>query len=613
MAVVLPHPVRAELPAGYAEKIQPTLETFCVGCHNQDSPEAEVRLDYQLNQIDLGRQHEMWRAVAEKLESGEMPPEDEPQPTTEERAALIAWVTACVESIDCGEISSPGVVTIHRLNRREYNNTVRDLVGLDLKLADNFPADDVGGGFDNISDVLSLPPLLMEMYLDAADSIVTRILENEEARERLIVQPSDDVPANTAARQTLTRFASRAYRRPVREAELAGLMSLYLDAEGSYLERVGLPMSAVLCSSQFLFRSEITTDAETAEDDPVRDLNGHELASRLSYFLWSSMPDDPLLAAADQGQILSGEARRATIQRMLKDPKAESLIENFVGQWLQLRNLEKITPNPEQFPSFSDELRNDMLRETQLFAREIMFEDRSVLEFLDSDYTFLNARLAEHYGINGVTGNEFQKVSLDDPRRGGILTHGSILTLTSNPTRTSPVKRGKWIMDNLLGTPPPPPPPGVEELADEDETELLGSLRERMEQHRADPNCAVCHKKMDALGFGFENFDAVGVWRDKDGRFAIDPAGALPGNQEFQGPSELRKILRNQRRDEFVRCLAEKMLTYALGRELQSFDRCAVDDIVKAMSENEYRFSSLIVAIVESDPFRKRGFKGTPQ
>jgi hypothetical protein len=254
-----------------------------------------------------------------------------------------------------------------------------------------------------------------------------------------------------------------------------------------------------------------------------------------------------------------------------------------------------------------------MLQETRQFARAIVQDNRSVLEFLDADYTFLNERLAQHYGIEGVEGDQFRRVQLTDKRRGGILTQASILTLTSNPTRTSPVKRGKWILDNILGTPPPPPPPGIQELPEEGETELLGTLRERMAQHRNDPSCAVCHKKMDALGFGFENFDAVGAWRDRDGRFEIDPAGSLPPNQDFQGPAQLRRILKDKRRDEFVRCLTEKMLTYALGRELQAYDRCSVDEIIEDVSAHEYRFQALVMSVVQSDPFRKRGFQGETQ
>jgi hypothetical protein len=399
----------------------------------------------------------------------------------------------------------------------------------------------------------------------------------------------------------------------VEEAELAPLVALYQaerEAGVNYPDNVALPLVATLTSPHFLFRIELDTGDSAAERDSIRPLSSHELATRLSYFLWSSMPDERLFELADAGRLNDPSVLSEQVARMLADGKAEALVDNFIGQWLQLRDLGQIKPDPQRFPDFDEGLRAAMLEETRQFARAIMRENRSILEFLDADYTFVNQRLAKHYGLAGIAGDEFRRVALDDARRGGILTQASILTLTSNPTRTSPVKRGKWILENVLGTPPPPPPPNVPKLQEAGEIELLGSLRERMAQHRNDPSCAICHKKMDALGFGFENFDAVGAWRDRDGRFQIDPSGTLPGNQVFQGPAELRKILMTQRRGQFVRCLSEKMLTYALGRELQSYDRCAVDQIMQHTAEDNYRFQTMVVAVVQSDPFCKRGFRG---
>jgi hypothetical protein len=285
-------------------------------------------------------------------------------------------------------------------------------------------------------------------------------------------------------------------------------------------------------------------------------------------------------------------------------------VENFAGQWLQLRDVAKVTPDQELFPGFDGELRVGMERETELLFETIMREDRCVLEFLDADYTFVDERLARHYGVAGVTGKEFRRVSLEGTPRRGVLTHASILALTSNPTRTSPVKRGKWILDNILGTPPPPPLPGVEELDSSKEAALRGSLRERMEQHRSKPECATCHARMDPIGFAFENFDAIGAWRDFDGQFPINAAGTLPGGKNFEGPSELVAVLKNSRRQQFCRCLAEKMLTYALGRGLESYDRCTVSKIIAALEKGEHRFSSLVLAVVRSDPFLYRGAKG---
>ena len=293
----------------------------------------------------------------------------------------------------------------------------------------------------------------------------------------------------------------------------------------------------------------------------------------------------------------------AEAKRMLQDPKAQAIVDNFAGQWLQLRDVERLSPNPEQFPSYSPLLGQAMRKETEEFFSHIVKEDRSVLEFLNADYTFVNELLANHYGIKGVVGDGFQRVKLRSQRR-GILTHASILTLTSNPTRTSPVKRGKWILENILDEPPPPAPADVPDLEEGGET--LGSLREQMEQHRANPSCAVCHRTMDAIGFGLENFDAIGVWREKDGDDTIDPSGELPGNKAFRGASQLITILANEKRDAFARCLSEKLLIYALGRGLVSYDRCAINDAVSALEQNDYRFSALIAAIVTSEPFTMR-------
>jgi hypothetical protein len=297
------------------------------------------------------------------------------------------------------------------------------------------------------------------------------------------------------------------------------------------------------------------------------------------------------------------------VRRMLKDPRARALVDNFAAQWLQLRTLKEFKPDPDLFPTFDEKLRWAMLQETERFFENVVRADCSILDFIDADYTFVNERLAKHYGLPGVKGEQFRRVSLTGTPRGGILTQAAALSVTSNPTRTSPVKRGKWILDNILGTPPPPPPPGVEELKDDKEAVLSGTLRQRTEQHRANPNCATCHQRMDPLGFGFENFDAIGGWRTREGKHAIDSTGTLPGGQSFKGPSELRAILK-QRQDAFARCLSEKLLTYALGRGVERYDRCALDDIVKSAAKDNYKFSRLVIDIVTSDPFQKRRGKG---
>ena len=358
----------------------------------------------------------------------------------------------------------------------------------------------------------------------------------------------------------------------------------------------------MLVSPHFLFRIE--RDQEPNNPEAVHPIGQFELATRLSYFLWSSMPDDELFKLAEKNQLRNPGVLEAQVRRMLKDPKSSALVENFAGQWLMLRSLATVTPDKNTFRNFDQSLKNAMVRETELYFDYVMREDRSIMEFLDSDYTFVNDRLARHYGIPGSFEGKFKKVTLTDHSRGGILTHASILTVTSNPTRTSPVKRGKWILENILGTPPPPPPPDVPNLDTESKT-LTGSLRQRMEKHRENPNCAVCHAKLDPLGFGLENFDAIGVLRQFDGKFKIDPTGELPDGSKFNGPAELRKIL-IAKGDLFRKNLSEKMLTYALGRGLEYYDRCAVDDIVTALKKGQDRFATMMLAVVQSDPFQKR-------
>ena len=597
----------------FAEHAKPIFAAYCISCHGADEPEAELDLESFADDVNVATEHEKWIRIAEVIRSGEMPPEDEPQPSAQERGEVLGWLEPALAAIDCRKVSQPGRVTIRRLNRTEYNNTVRDLVGVKFRPADDFPADDVGNGFDNIAQVLSLSPLLMEKYLDAAEAIVTELMDDEVLRQRLVDHlPEDANSENAKTRALLKRFATRAFRRPVTDAELDRLVELSRLTEAKdRWQRLRLPLQAVLASPHFLFRIEL--DEETEEVSQPRVLNDYELASRLSYFLWSTMPDDELMELAGSNRLHEDDVLQSQVARMLADEKASSLVENFAGQWLELRNLSKMTPDPEKYPDFDETLREAMRTETEMFFASLIQHDRSVLDLIDADYTYANQRLAQHYGIPGVEGEEFREVKFTDQRRGGVLTHASILTLTSNPTRTSPVKRGKWILENILGAPPPPPPAGVEELAEGEDAELLGTLRERLEQHRMKSSCAVCHRTMDALGFGFENFDGIGAWRERDGRFEIDPSGELPGDKSFQGPAELRQILKTTRQQQFARCLVEKMLTYALGRALESYDRCTIDEIVEKLVENEYRFSSLIAGIVQSEAFRMRGFKGEVQ
>ncbi len=591
--------------SSFTRDVVPFLEQYCVHCHAGSDPEAGIGFDRYRESSHIQEQYALWEKAAGVLAERLMPPEDESQPTDAEVQQVTAAIQEELARFDCSQ-PRPGRVTLRRLNRAEYNNTIRDLVGIDFRPADDFPSDDVGEGFDNIGDVLSIPPLLLEKYLAAAEAVVSQALEDDTGKSYLL-SAGDDWDETAVVRQNLALFASRAYRRPATDDELdrlLGLIKYVRGRGGSPQQAYRAALHAILSSPHFVFLVEQGPEKSL---DGVQELNDYQLATRLSYFLWSSMPDKALFELAEKGSLRDRRVLEAQVLRMLADEKSAALVENFAGQWLQLRDLRNLHPDREKFPDFDDELRTAMLRETQVFFEAIMREDRSVLEILGADFTFVNGRLARHYGMDGIEGDEFQRVSLSGRRR-GVLTHASILLLTSNPTRTSPVKRGKWIMENILGVPPPPPPEGVEEL--EEDAEVLGSMRERLEQHRTNESCAVCHRRMDPIGFGLENFDAIGAWRDRDGRFEIDASGNLLGGRQFDGPHELMTILIEEKQGEFCRCLARKMLTYALGRGLTNHDRCAIDEITKQLEKRNFRFSALVSAIVNSDPFTLRAPTG---
>jgi hypothetical protein len=425
-----------------------------------------------------------------------------------------------------------------------------------------------------------------------ANSLFRKVLSATEAK----------ADRTEAARKVLTAFAHDAFRRPVESDEVARMMRLFAvaDRQGDpFQEAIKLPLKAVLVSPNFLYRVE----ADPLEPSAIRSISDSELAVRLSYFIWSTMPDATLFDLAEKGGLRKPGVLEAQVQRMLRDPKARALSENFAGQWLQLRTLKTLAPDRGYFPAWDESLRQAMIREAELFFENVMREDRSVMDFLNADYTFVNERLARHYGLENVSGSEFRKVSLPDGRHGGVITLASTLTVTSNPTRTSPVKRGKWILENILGTPPPPPAPDAGELPPTEQ--IKGTVRQQMEKHRANPNCAVCHARLDPLGLGLENFDAIGGWRTIDNKLPIDSSGVLPDGASFDGPAQLKKLLAGKA-GLFRRCLAEKLLTYALGRGLEYYDKCVLDEIVSKMTKDHDRFSSLVLAIVQSDPFQKR-------
>jgi len=733
-------------PMTFETSVRPFLADYCTSCHGADKKRGEVDLEIFGSEAGMGRHREIWEKVRSALDGWEMPPEGKRQPAESARRGIVQWIDAALAKVDAATPPNPGRVTARRLNRNEYRNTVRDLVGVDYDSHGAFPNDESGYGFDNIGDVLSLPPMLLEKYLAAAEEIAQRVIvtedpalkrvqripaarfttqgdavstveeevwgffregeivtdhefpakgpyrlrlrsygeqagpelprisvrldgreilarpiraqaerpeafeipiEVEAGKHRLgvaylnnfnsdgdrnlylssfeVVGPLDVAPEEYPethrrilpqrapvggelgyAKEVLGRLTTRAYRRPATDAEVGRLVKLVdvvLRDGGRFEEGIQLALQAVLVSPYFLYRWEVDPERLTAGQG--RDLNSFEIASRLSYFVWSSMPDDTLLALAQRGDLTRRDVRESQVRRMLADPRSAALVRNFGGQWLQIRNLDQAEPDATLFPKWDPALRDAMRRETEMFLEALFREDRKITDLVDADFTFVNARLAEHYGISGVEGEEFRRVTLSpDSGRGGVLTMGSVLTITSVPTRTAPVLRGKWILEQILGTPPPPPPPNVPAIEEGAEASKNATFRQRLELHRSKAECMPCHQKMDPLGFALENFDAIGTWRTQDGPHPIDNAAELPGGRKFQGAAGLKSVLRQH--PDFPRALASKLLTYALGRGLEPGDRRAVQGLVESLAKNDFKFSALLLGVVESEPFLRR-------
>ncbi len=811
----------ADSVALFEKEVRPILEEHCYDCHGDGEKKGKVAFDAFGSTAELGKQTDLWMAVLKNIRAGLMPPVKEPRLPEAALHALEGWIKSGALGLDPAN-PDPGHVTLRRLNRVEYRNTIHDLMGIDFRADAEFPADDAGYGFDNIGDVLSTSPLLLEKYMQAADTIVEKAVPLEgrvvaersvEAREfagsrvrpnregllplsmyeaadiahtfrvekagtyrveveatvrgsfsfdpgRAIgtvsvdgkeswrkelawrdkedlaiavelksepgehtvrftlepllgldrkpepppgegalfanvdfgglkiqgplerkhwkaqpgyarffprAEPPDDPAAwPVYAREVLERFATRAFRRPVADAtveKLGAIASRAWAVKGTTFEQgVGRAMTAVLASPRFLFRVEEAQPGAPTGTHPF--IDEYALASRLSYFLWSTMPDDELLTLAAKGELRKNLG--AQVNRLLADSRAEELVRNFAGQWLQTRDIEGVSIDArtvlardagteregrERFERFrkvneemdvarkaADEmrlaelkkemdemrakfgrgkrvefsagLRTAMRREAEMFFRHLLREDRSALELLDADYTFLNEALAQHYGIPDVQGSEMRLVKLPpDSPRGGVLTMGSTLAVTSNPNRTSPVKRGLFILDNILGTPTPPPPPDVPSLEasekNADGHEL--SLRDALALHRGKPICSSCHNRMDPLGLAFENFNAMGLWREQErGQPIPSVAGQLITGEKFADVRELKHLLVHERRDDFYRCLTEKMLTYALGRGPEPCDVLAIDEIVARLQRENGRLTALVLGIIESAPFQKR-------
>ncbi len=731
--------------ATFERDVQPLLANNCASCHNDELASGGLDLAKFSTASSMVQDRDGWERIVQKVRTGEMPPEGLPRLPAAQIETLVKFVQREFEKADRNVKPDPGRVTARRLNRNEYSNTIRDLLAVDFRAERDFPTDDSGHGFDNMSDVLTISPVLMEKYIAAAERIASRAigadplpkkpveaeyhikhktirrvdsstieathrldwdgeyivrigLPGERAQDakpvtlgfwmngkllqtslvetkpskleyfdpysdtelRLALPAGDHVfragfinddfvktvpekelynskknkflnsitfvgpfPAkvekasrkkilicdpNTGAacvNKILSTLAHRAYRRPVTKGEVASLAKFVAmaKAEGQSIEQgIQLAIQAILVSPHFLFRIE--RDLDPNDPSKVHKISDLELASRLSYFLWTSMPDDELLSLAEAGKLRQPGVLEAQVKRMLADERSSALADNFAGQWLETRNLDSINPDPKKFPEWGPELRDSMKTETRMFFESMLRENRPLSEFLDAKYTFLDERLAKHYGIEGVSGGNFRRVELTTDQRGGILSHASILSVSSYPTRTSPVIRGKYLLQNFLGAPPPAPPPDVPTL-DEEAVGNAGSLRQQLEKHRSNATCASCHNRMDVLGFGLENYDAIGKWRTMDGKFPVDISGTFPNGKSFSTPAEMKVLLKEELPD-FARCIVEKMLTYSLGRGLEKYDRRTVDEIGRKLSASGYQFQTLISEIAQSLPFQAR-------
>lgn len=594
----------AMVAADFKTDLHPLLDTYCFSCHNDKKAKGGVNLAKFTNSASLYRDPKLWETVLRQVEERAMPPEgkNSKQPSQEERLALTETLGHLLDNPEPGAIPlDPGVKVAHRLSRSEYNNTVRDLLGVTLRPADDFPADGGGGGgFDNNADTLFVPPILLEKYLAAADDLMAAA-----PTDRVIVhRPAWYASGRPVAVKNIRAFARKAWRRPVTVEEIARLTRVYDKARkgGAKFEAaVKAACKAALVSPNFVFRIE----RDPAGKAPGA-INPHELASRLSYFLWSSMPDDTLFALADSGRLTNEAVLEGQVKRMLADPKARALPEQFVGQWLGTKTLATVAaPDQGKFPEFTPELKEAMIAEPVEFFADLLAKDASLLELIDADYAWVNGDLAKLYDLKGVTGTNFVRVKLEDRNRGGITGMAAVLTQTSYPRRTSPVLRGKWLLEEVLGTPPPPPPPLVATLPSDDKKKDGLTFRQRLEEHRKDPNCAACHSRLDPLGFALENFDPIGRWRTKIDDEPVDASGQLLGGEQVNGPVALKKALL-ARKNLFIRHVTEKMLAYALGRGLEYYDIPAVKKIADDLADDNYRSTRLVVEVIKSMPFRMR-------
>lgn len=597
--------LRADAEKTFKDKVGPFVKKYCTGCHGP-RPEAGINLESALKSPGATSSFLHWKKAVANVKVHDMPPDHaEKIPTDEQRNQFIEWIG----KLKYMAPRDPGPFVIRRLSKVEYGNTLHDLYGVGPSIVDSLPDEVVGEGYLN-----SISPLQSELFLDIANKVIDQVVSPAgtaptEAQKRLFGKtPSNEDDFRAAARRVAIALARDAYRRPPTEQELdvlAEIFDLARENRLDYTASLSLMWKAILVSPQFLF---ITPVSEVDSHDPIVPLDDYQLASRLSYLLWSAPPDAELSALADQGELHDPAVLRIQVERLLDDPRSRALFDGFGVQWLGVGELQSQTFDHDVFPQMTPGLRNAMMEEVRLFFESIVRENQSVSRFVDSDYTFLNESLAEIYGLEqSVQGPEMRRVSLENPNRGGILGMPATLAGTSFPNRTSPVRRGVWVLEQVLGERVPPPPPNVPKLEEQEQKSREGlTLRELTELHQSEPTCANCHRVLDSIGFGLENFDAIGRWRQTDNvGVAVDSGGVLPTGEAFSTPAELKSLLAGRKAD-LARNLTERLMAFALGRQLEGYDEVVIDQLMGKLAEDDYRSRTMISEVVTSYLFTHR-------
>ncbi len=598
----------------FEKEILPIVKERCVECHQGDDADGEFDISGFTSGGHVVRKKDVWESVAKRVRQNEMPPEGSPSLNDAQKSAFHSWLDSRPQEDLCSKLATDetqawyrGYVMSRRLTRTEYLNSIRDLVGVTVNPNLDVPSDGSGGeGFDTNGETLFTSPIHIEQYLAIASHVIEQAISSESHGGLVVRNLATDASEDDVARASIERFARLAWRRVVANEEVDRLMAIYSGCRSrgmGFFDSVGEPLQAILVSPNFLF----IVETESAEGG-VQKLTPHQLATRLSMLIWSSGPDELLLDEADAGRLDTDEQIIAQVQRMLGDPKSRALGESFGLQWLGLTNFRtSVRPDHDVFPEYSDELSADLYEEAIQTVAGVFRESGSLLDLLDAKHVVVNGRLAMHYGLSLPPDSPWQRIETSDRRRGGVLTLGAVLVSASYPRRTSPVLRGRWVLEEILGGKVPPPPPGVPAL-EESVVEKVTTLRERLELHRENAECASCHNRMDPLGFGLENYDALGRWRDSDNDIPIDSSGKLPSGEEFNGPEELKQLVM-RRSSEFEHHFVRKLLGYALGRELNKFDDCVIQDCKTSLAQHEHRASVVLETIATSYPFRHRYFK----